>query len=280
VQPTPGFWGPPTSSVDWCEANYEHSRFVAEWFNTTSSLALVAAALLGFVLHRRVLERRFLAAYAALGVVGLGSIAFHATLRFELQMLDELPMLWLALIITFILGELRRPPGTRAGRRLATMLTAHGLLVTALCTLTRGTLQFACFHISFGSLELYCLARAWRLGRRSTAPAARRLLAVGFTAYAVAIAAWFVDLKACSFVARVLPAHGLANPQLHAVWHVLVSVGFYAILLLIGHERLVLLGRRPTIETRFGVIPTVRRGRAPGPILQTGEVLLPDESSS
>jgi dihydroceramidase len=261
VQAASGFWGPPTSSIDWCETNYAQSRFVAEWFNTTSSLALVAAGLLGFALHRRALERRFLVAYAALMVVGLGSIAFHATLRFELQMLDELPMLWLALVITFILAELGRPPGVRAGRRLAFLLAAHGLLVTALCTLTRGALQFACFQISFGSLEVYCLARAWRIGRSSTVPSARRLLAVGFAAYGVAVAAWFVDLRFCSFVGGVLPAHGLVNPQLHAVWHVLVSVGFYSILLLIAHERLVVLGRQPTIEARFGVLPAVRPGR-------------------
>ncbi len=255
------FWGPPTSSIDWCETNYAQTRFVAEWFNTTSSLALVAAGLLGFALHRRVLERRFLTAYGALAVVGLGSVAFHATLRFELQMLDELPMLWLALVITYILAELGRPSGSRAGRRLAILLAAHGLLVTALCTLTRGAVQFACFQISFGSLELYCLARAWRIGRTSAAPSARRLLAVGFTAYGFAVAAWFIDLRFCSFVGGVLPAHGLVNPQLHAVWHVLVSVGFYSILLLVAHERLVVLGRRPTIVLRFGVVPAVRPSR-------------------
>jgi len=51
VQAASGFWGPPTSSIDWCETNYAQSRFVAEWFNTTSSLALVAAGLLGFAQH-------------------------------------------------------------------------------------------------------------------------------------------------------------------------------------------------------------------------------------
>ncbi|MCL2447764.1 MAG: ceramidase [Polyangiaceae bacterium] len=215
-------------------------------FNTTSSLALVAAGLLGFAFHRRVLERPFLLAYAALVVVGLVSVAFHATLRFELQMMDELPMLWLALVIAFILAQRRHLPGTRAGRRLAMILAAHGLLVTALCAVTRGALQFACFQ------------------RSSRASAPRRLLAVGFTAYGVAITAWFADLRFCSLVARALPAHGFVNPQLHAVWHVLVSVGFYALLLLIAHDRLAWLGVRPTLEARFGVFPVVRPGRVPG----------------
>jgi dihydroceramidase len=253
-----GFWGPPTSTVDWCEANYAHSRFVAEWFNTTSSLALVAAGLLGLALHVRVLERRFLIAYAALAVVGLGSVVGHATLRFELQKLDELPMLWLALVIVFALADFERPPGTPAGRRLAALLAAHGVLVTALCTLTRGALQFWCFQISFTSLEAYCLLRAWRLGRRSGSPAARRLLSAGFAAYGVAVAVWFVDLRFCPLVSVVLPRHGLPNPQLHAVWHVLISMGFYALLLVVAHERLARLGRHPTIRTRFGFVPVLR----------------------
>src|SRR5947209_6342934 len=96
---TAPFWGTPTSSVDWCEANYAHTPYVCELFNTVSSLAMLAAGLAGLWLHRRVLERRFMLAFVALAVVGAGSIAFHATLLFQMQMLDELPMLYLALIL-------------------------------------------------------------------------------------------------------------------------------------------------------------------------------------
>ena len=58
-----GWWDPMTSSVDWCELNYMVTVFVAEWWNTLSSLAMIAVGLAGFVLHRNVLERRFLFAY-------------------------------------------------------------------------------------------------------------------------------------------------------------------------------------------------------------------------
>ncbi|MFY0577328.1 ceramidase domain-containing protein [Cystobacter fuscus] len=89
-----GFWGPNTATVDWCETNYEHFHYVSELFNSVSSPAMVLAGALGILLHRRVLERRFILAFALVGVVGLGSIAFHATLLFQSQMMDELPMLY------------------------------------------------------------------------------------------------------------------------------------------------------------------------------------------
>src|SRR5256885_16915037 len=100
-----GFWGRPTSSVDWCEANYAHRPYGCELFNPASSLAMVVVGVLGLALHRRTLGLRFVWAFLAVVVVGLGSIAFHATLRFELQMLDELPMLYSALIMLYILVE-------------------------------------------------------------------------------------------------------------------------------------------------------------------------------
>jgi len=62
---SPGFWGPPTSTIDWCEANYVHSFYVCEWFNTLSSMAMVLAGVAGIWLHRRVLEQRFLLAFFA-----------------------------------------------------------------------------------------------------------------------------------------------------------------------------------------------------------------------
>lgn len=28
---TDGFWGRPTSTIDWCEKNYENNFYFAEW---------------------------------------------------------------------------------------------------------------------------------------------------------------------------------------------------------------------------------------------------------
>src|SRR5215218_2837411 len=159
----PGHWGAVTSSVDWCERNYALTPYVAELFNTLSSLAMVVAGVAGAWLHRRVLERRFLLAFALLVLVGLGSVAFHATLRFELQMLDELPMLYLVILMVYVLAE--PGPAPRFGRWLPGLLVAHALLVTALCAFTRGRLQFWTFQLSFGSLELLSLVSVWALQR-------------------------------------------------------------------------------------------------------------------
>ncbi|MBF5043457.1 ceramidase [Aggregicoccus sp. 17bor-14] len=254
----PGHWGAVTSSVDWCERNYALSPLVAELFNTLSSLAMVAVGVVGLALHRRVLERRFLAAFALLALVGLGSAAFHASLRFELQMLDELPMLYLVILMVYVLVE--RGPRRRFGAGFPALLIAYAVLVTFLNARTRGPLQFWVFQLSFGSLELYCLASVWALQRRASAPAVRRLFRLGMGAYALAILLWFTDVRACTFLSVTLPAHGLFNPQLHAVWHVLVSCGFYALLLVIAHERLVALGRAPRLERVGGLLPRLRAG--------------------
>jgi dihydroceramidase len=248
-----GFWGVPTSSVDWCEANYQHTRYVCELFNTVSSLAMVAVGLGGLWLHRRVLERRFSVAFLAVAVVGLGSIAFHATLRFELQMLDELPMLYSALVMVYILLENR--PARRFGAWFPAALVAHGVLVTALSAFTRGTLQFYLFQLSFGSLEVFALARVYAIHRRTRSPGVRTLFRVGMSAYGLAVLLWFVDLEACSVVGGLLPSRGIPNPQFHAWWHVLVSIGLYLLTLVVAHHRLLVLGSSPRLRLAGGAIP-------------------------
>lgn len=249
----PGYWGVPTSTVDWCEANYEHSAYVCELFNTVSSAAMVAAGLLGIWWHRRVLEARFLVCFASLALVGLGSIAFHATLRFELQLMDELPMLYTALIMVYILVEGR--PERRFGAWFPVALGLHAVLVTALTALSRGSLQFYLFHMSFGSLEVLSLYGVYRLQRGHRSGPVRRLFLAGMAAYLVAVVLWFIDLKLCPLLSERLPALGAFNPQLHAVWHVLVSCGFYCLLLVTAHVRLERLGRGPALDWRLGVVP-------------------------
>jgi len=257
--PTAGFWGVPTSSVDWCEANYRYSPYVCELFNTWSSFAILLAGCLGAWFHRTTLERRFLLAFLALCLVGVGSVAFHATLRFELQMLDELPMLWLALVMNYTLLENR--PTRRFGLWFPALLIVYGILISLLTLLTRGRVEFWAFQITFASAEFYGLYRVWRIYRRSQNAGVRRLFRWGMASYLVALALWSVDTHQCSFVSVTLPAWGLFNPQLHAVWHVLVSLGFYALVLLIAYDRFDTLGIRGKLEPRLGFIPSLVRTR-------------------
>lgn len=86
-----GFWGPTDSNVDWCEPNYKHSYYVAEWWNTVSNLPLFAMTAFGWRQARRHAsgETRFWAAFCFLALVGVGSTLFHASLRYWAQLLDE-----------------------------------------------------------------------------------------------------------------------------------------------------------------------------------------------
>jgi len=254
--PAQGYWGPVTSSVDWCETNYEHVHTVCELFNTVSSLAMVLAGVLGIALHRRVLELRLLFAFAMVSVVGLGSIAFHTTLLFQHQMMDELPMLYLALLMVYILVENR--PERRFGRWFPLVLFGYAVLATYLTAFSRGRLQFYLFQVSFASLEFFALARVYLIHRRSQDVAARRVFQLGMGSYALAVVLWMSDNQFCATLNGTLPAYGVPNPQFHAWWHVLVSCGFYALLMVIAHDRLKTLGHAPRVRFAAGVIPLVR----------------------
>ena len=257
--PTTGFWGTPTSSVDWCEANYAHTPYVCELFNTVSSLAMVVVGLAGTLCHRRLLERRFLGAFFLVALVGLGSIAFHGTLRFELQMLDELPMLYTVILMAFILLE--QQPGRRFGAWLPRSLVTYAVFVTYLAAFTRGRLQFYLFQVSFGSLEFWCLYQVYRLFRASQSSIVRRWFLQGVSLYAGAMILWFSDLRFCDVLAIQLPAHGMVNPQLHAWWHVLVSGGFYLLLLLLAYDRQQRLGHSPRVAHYGFFFPYLQNGQ-------------------
>ncbi|CAJ1396033.1 unnamed protein product [Effrenium voratum] len=109
------YWGQPSSSVDWCEKNYEHTRYVAEFFNTLSSLPMLVVSIWGLWLCVRYrLELRFYLCWAGIGVVGIGSVAFHGTLHPAGQATDELGMICASLAFLYVVLEIghleaRRP---------------------------------------------------------------------------------------------------------------------------------------------------------------------------
>ena len=88
-----GLWGPVTSTMNWCEGNYVLVSWIAEFWNALTSLFIALLGVLGWRLHRHH-DLGMQLAFIALAVIGFGSFAFHGTLRFETQMMDEIPMIW------------------------------------------------------------------------------------------------------------------------------------------------------------------------------------------
>jgi dihydroceramidase len=107
-----GYWSPSTATLDWCENNYEVTKYVAEFWNTLSNLAMIVPPLYSYVCsikHRNPVELRFVMAYFTVLLVGIGSWAFHMTLRYEMQLFDELPMMWGSLLLVYVLITIIRP---------------------------------------------------------------------------------------------------------------------------------------------------------------------------
>jgi dihydroceramidase len=205
--------------VDWCEANYAVTPHVAEWWNTVSSLAMVAVALAGLWRVRHA-ELRFRVGMVGLAAVGLGSAGFHGTLLRFAQAADELPMVWLGLACVWALADRARAPGE--GRGFLGALVAFGVLFCA----AYFTVPWA-FQLFVG---VYAAMVAWVAVRTIQltwlGPSSTALRRAGATMVVGYLGSFFVFW---------LPEHvllGCAHPlqalQLHSFWHLGGAVGTVA----------------------------------------------------
>ena len=89
-------YGSITATLDWCEENlFTPIWFIAEFWNTISNAGMIALGVYGAYRGKKDgLNLSNILVFVSLAVVGLGSTLFHATLLFESQLADELPMLW------------------------------------------------------------------------------------------------------------------------------------------------------------------------------------------
>jgi hypothetical protein len=79
-----GYWGAVTSSIDFCEGNYEVTSYIAEFWNSISSFMFCLIGIIDVLIVYRVSGRmmEFVIGICFIAV-GLGSALFHATLRYE-----------------------------------------------------------------------------------------------------------------------------------------------------------------------------------------------------
>ncbi|KAB5563527.1 ceramidase [Coniochaeta sp. 2T2.1] len=104
-----GFWGEQTSTLNWCEEDYSMTYYCAELINTLTNLIFVYLGVKGIrncLLYSP--QPSLLLSYLGYLTVSLGSMAFHATLKYQMQLADELPMIYTTCIIgytTFAYGK-------------------------------------------------------------------------------------------------------------------------------------------------------------------------------
>jgi dihydroceramidase len=125
-----GFWSPRTATLDWCEQNYEVTYYITEFWNTISNLVMILFPLYGiywsFMKSRQAghqeklnlnnpymkdlvqfrVPKSIYFCNIGLTLVGVGSWMFHMTLKYPMQLLDELPMIYGSGILIYTNHEL------------------------------------------------------------------------------------------------------------------------------------------------------------------------------
>ncbi|KAJ3028003.1 UNVERIFIED_CONTAM: Alkaline ceramidase 3 [Siphonaria sp. JEL0065] len=263
-----GFWGPTTSTLDWCEENYVITHYIAEFWNTFSNLFFIAFALYGIETLKAIgaAEVRHFMAFGSLIIVAIGSMCFHGTMWYNAQMADELPMIYNGCIICFCL--LQTFPEAKSKRFILGLLfTCYSAAVTGIYLTYKNPQFLALAHgvLTF-SMVLFTPFQISRLQKRSPQFASNivglwDLYKYAVSSYLAGIGSWTIDNQFCDLL-RDMRAK-LGTPlgflfELHVFWHLATAMGGYACILVMVYMRLLALGRKDMcLEWMHGVFPVL-----------------------
>ena len=217
-------WGAPDALVNWCEPDYTHFSFIAETFNTLSNLYAVIIGLVLYV-HYKPLEMRFRVMALLISTIGIGSLAFHGTLKYHMQLMDELPMLYSGMSMAYIVLEMpykkQRYPS----------LPLYLILICIALTIGHILLKNAeAFFAVYGLLLIPAIGYTVFIKHDATVDKAMKTalvyLIVGFVC-------WELDRFFCPQV---------QDYHLHSVWHVCMSISGQYWLNAMAYTRLKSLG--------------------------------------
>jgi len=255
ARPEEGFWAPVTSTINWCEEDYYATIYSAEIVNTLTNLLFIV---LGYKGVRNCLRYKhdnvFIMVFLGYLLVGSGSFAFHSTLKYPMQLVDELSMIYTACLMCYATFSFSQS-------RLVRQLLGGGLLSLALfITLYYHYLQDPVFHQNaFAILIAFVLFRSMYVMEVNLRPKKRiyaesgihreslkqatddqrdsmiikemwLMVALGLSIFLGGFGIWALDRVHCSKLRQWRHAIGLPWGILlegHGWWHIMTGIGSY-----------------------------------------------------
>jgi len=240
-----GYWGDTTSTLDWCETNYEVSWYIAEFWNTITNLSMIIPPLYGFqqIISQR-LEKRFFMSFVAFLLVGVGSTMFHMTLQYSMQLMDEIPMVWSSGAFLYNLYLTDRLPGERALTSFFTII-----FYCSFFTIVYYIWPFPIIHqVLYGILVVLILLQACVILRRDWNWLSTKIFILGLFLYGGGFLLWNFENHFCPLVQSIrssLPRGLRPLTQLHGWWHLTAGYATYLNIQFSIFHRLKHLKREP-----------------------------------
>lgn len=246
-----------TANILWCEEKYAYSARIAEFFNATTNIPFISIGLY-YMLQAQSLKlgRRYMLCYAFLCLIGIGSFLFHATLRKEAQLLDELPMMLMAGQAIWCMG-VNESNGTSPKFLNAVLIygfNAAGALIYLIWH------SYWVFHAIFAGITALVIVGSIQLCMQHTRIV--HPMKVSFWLNLFAFALWNIDVHLCQQLRSIRLAIGQpmdAFLQLHAWWHLFTALGlvwFVSGLALAKPDHC-----HCTLTTRFWLFPLLSTGK-------------------
>lgn len=258
-----GYWGVPTSTIDWCEENYVVSTYVAEALNTVTNSVFIALALFStFSSYKNKLGTRFVFSSLGFFLVGVGSWLFHMTLQYHYQLLDELPMIY-ATCIPFwsVFSEFKT--------RNQSIAVGVGIF-TAANTLTVIYLYFkdpTIHQVAYALLNAGIIFQSINLTYKHVKDPRKRLelflvMITGVCTFLLGYLLWNMDIHFCLFARSTRRSWGMPYGFLlegHGWWHIFTGTGVYYYLVYEEYLRCFLRGSDPYYRFSYvlGFLPMV-----------------------
>ena len=219
------------------QSNYVVISFIAEFANTISSLLITIIALVGWYLSRRDHEVahqiEYGIAYSGVAFVGVGSAAFHATLRTGPQYLDEVPMLIAAACYIYIL--LKNEVDSSLNQWLAIVIvTILGVAILSYVVMDIFVVFFLSYFVSCTFLVLYPIVST-KLFKDAKYAVPKKMFMFASLMYLTGFAMWLWEHFRCLESVTIdgkermqaSPSRGpeTAIVPFHSCWHIAAGLG-------------------------------------------------------